>query len=74
MQNITIATLIGLFLSTSALATPVNPGTVQSVKSFSNKAASTWIYVNRLPAPNGKPGSGPTLSTQTPAQQLNKQL
>ncbi|WP_173635648.1 hypothetical protein [Paramixta manurensis] len=51
MKIIAIATLLGLFLSTSALASSAD--CAQQIRSNGSKAASTYVYVNRIATPVG---------------------
>lgn len=68
MKTIAIATLLGLFLSTSALANPV--GDAQQVKSYTSKAANSYVYINRIPSPLGKTSHK---TPMTAAEQLARQ-
>ncbi len=54
MKTFVIATLLGLFLSPPALAS--NADCAQQIRSHSSEAASGYIYVNRLDAPQREPG------------------
>ena len=58
MKAVIIATLLGLFLSTPLLPAPL---TGAADESNSSKAASGYVYVNRLDAP------AVTRSARTPA-------
>lgn len=49
MKTFVIATLLGLFLSPPALASQSD--CAQQIRSNSSKAASGYVYVNRLDAP-----------------------
>ncbi|WP_158781204.1 hypothetical protein [Pantoea sp. BAV 3049] len=69
MKTIAIATLLGLFLSTSALAS--NSGNAQQVKSYTSKAANSYVFVNRIASPIDKSA---TKVPTTAAEQLSKQL
>ncbi|MDY0902092.1 hypothetical protein [Pantoea agglomerans] len=53
MKTFVIATLLGLFLSPPALAS--NADCAQQIRSHSSEAASGYIYVNRLDAPQKNP-------------------
>ncbi|MFS2224330.1 hypothetical protein [Pantoea sp. B65] len=68
MKNIAIATLLGLFLSTTALAS--NTDCAQQIRSNSSKAASTYIYINRIATPTGSPASADVSAARQLSQQL----
>ncbi|MGB9095884.1 hypothetical protein [Erwinia sp.] len=69
MKTIAIASLLGLFLSTSAFA--LSTGNEQQVKSYTSNAANSYVYVNRIPSPLDKTShKAPT----TAAERLSKQL
>ncbi|MBE5253287.1 MAG: hypothetical protein QRY16_16285 [Enterobacterales bacterium endosymbiont of Blomia tropicalis] len=55
MKAFVIATLLGLFLSPPALASHAD--CAQQMRSNSSKAASGYIYVNRLDAPDNRHAS-----------------
>lgn len=69
MKTIAIATLPALFLFTSALANTV--GNAQQVKSYTSKAANSYVYVNRIASPIDK---SVTQVPTTDAEQLSKKL
>jgi hypothetical protein len=69
MKTIAIATLLGLFLSTSALAS--TSGCEQQVKSYASNAANSYVYINRIASPLDKTShKAPT----TAAERLSGQL
>lgn len=69
MKTIAIATLLGLFLSTSALAG--TSGCAQQVKSYTSKAANSYVYINRIASPvDTSSGIQPMMA----AKQLSKTL
>ncbi|MBP2169520.1 hypothetical protein J2125_002712 [Erwinia toletana] len=68
MRNIALATLLGLFLSTSALASTTD--CAQQIRSNSSKAASGYVYINRIATPTGNPASGHLSAAQQLSQQL----
>ncbi|WP_034911738.1 MULTISPECIES: hypothetical protein [Erwinia] len=49
MKTIAIALLLGIELSTSAFASTT--GCAQQVKSYTSKAANSYVYINRLVSP-----------------------
>lgn len=57
MKTFVIATLLGLFLSPPALASQTD--CAQQMRSNNSKAASGYVYVNRLDAP-GNTHASPT--------------
>ena len=61
MKTIIVATLLGLFLSTPAPASSADQAL--QMRSHSSKAASGYVYVNRLDAP----GSSNPVSAHTNA-------
>ncbi|RRZ88475.1 hypothetical protein [Erwinia sp. 198] len=67
MKTIAIATLLGLALSTPALA---DTGCEQSVAS---EAANSYVYVNRIDSPTGQMTDKP-LVTIPAAQRLTQRL
>lgn len=69
MKTIAIATLLGLFLSTPALAG--NPGCAQQVKSYTSKAANSYVYINRIASPVDTSSAAPPMMA---AKQLSKAL
>lgn len=69
MKNFAIATLLGLFLSGSALAS--NADYAQQIRSSCSKAASAYVYVNRIAAPSDK--ATPPAATSA-AERLSNQL
>lgn len=71
MKTIAIATLLGLVLSTPALAS--NSGCVQQMKSHTSKAANSYVYINRIESPTGQSVEKPSVAT-TAAQRLAQQL
>lgn len=68
MKTFVIATLLGLFLSPPALASQTD--CAQQMRSNSSKAASGYVYVNRLDAPGNTHAS----ATTSAAQRLSNQL
>jgi len=68
MKTIAIAILLGIELSTSALASTV--GCQQQVKSYTNKTANSYVYINHILSPIDK--SARKVPT-TAAEQLAKQ-
>lgn len=68
MRSIAIATLLGLFLSTSALASTTD--CAQQIRSHDSKAASTYEYINRIATPTGNHDR----ANHSAAQQLSDQL
>ncbi|MDE1190042.1 MAG: hypothetical protein PW844_26870 [Pantoea sp.] len=69
MRSIVIATLLGLFLSTPAFASSTDYA--QQMRSNSSKAASGYVYVNRLGAPSDNNHTGANSSA---AERLSSQL
>ncbi len=69
MKTIIIATLLGLFLSTPALASSADYA--QQMRSNSSKAASGYVYVNRLDAPGS---NSPVSANSSAADRLASQL
>ncbi|WP_338558702.1 hypothetical protein [Erwinia sp. E_sp_B04_7] len=69
MKSIAIATLLGLFLSTSAFASTT--GCAQQVKSYTSEAANSYVYINRIASPLDKTSQD---NPSTVAGQLSKQL
>ncbi|QDY43154.1 hypothetical protein [Candidatus Pantoea soli] len=69
MKTVIIATLLGLFLSTPALASTADYA--QQMRSNSSKAASGYVYVNRLDAPDS---SHPVSTPLNAADRLSSQL
>ncbi|KOC90722.1 hypothetical protein [Winslowiella iniecta] len=51
INNIAIATLLGLFLSTTALASTND--CAQQIRSHGSKAAANYEYINRIATPTG---------------------
>ncbi|MBP2195335.1 hypothetical protein PUG81_13930 [Erwiniaceae bacterium L1_54_6] len=68
MRSIVIATLLGLFLSTPAFASSTDYA--QQMRSNSSKAASGYVYVNRL----GAPSDNHTGANSSAAERLSSQL
>lgn len=68
MKTFVIATLLGLFLSPPALASQTD--CAQQIRSNSSKAASGYVYVNRLDAPGNTHAS----ATTSAAERLSNQL
>lgn len=68
MKAVIIATLLGLFLSTPALASSADQAL--QMRSNSSKAASGYVYVNRLDAPGGNPVSTNTSAADRLSSQL----
>lgn len=67
MKTIAIATLLGLFLSTSALAS--TSGCEQQVKSYAT--ANSYVYINRIASPLDKKSHKAPV---TAAERLSGQL
>lgn len=68
MKTLIFATLLGLFLSTPALASSADYA--QQMRSNSSNAASGYVYVNRLDTP----GSNPVSANTSAADRLSSQL
>ena len=68
MKTFVIATLLGLFLSPPALASQTD--CAQQMRSNSSKAASGYVYVNRLDAPGNTHASATTSAAERLANQL----
>ncbi|KAA5968956.1 hypothetical protein [Pantoea sp. M_9] len=66
MKAVIVATLLSLFLSSPAMASVTD--SAQQMRS-SSKAASGYIYVNRLDAP----ADNPFTAAQRPADRLSGQ-
>jgi outer membrane lipoprotein-sorting protein len=69
MKTIIIATLLGLFLSTPALASSAD--FAQQMRSHSSNTASGYVYVNRLDAPAS---NNPVSANTSAAERLSSQL
>lgn len=71
MKTIIIATLLGLFLSTPALASSAD--FAQQMRSHSSNTASgyVYVYVNRLDAPAS---NNPVSANTSAAERLSSQL
>ncbi|ADU70835.1 hypothetical protein [Pantoea sp. At-9b] len=68
MKTFVIATLLGLFLSTPAVASTTDYA--QQMRSNSSQAASGPVYVNRL----GAPSDNHTGANSSAADRLSSQL
>ncbi|WP_147194528.1 hypothetical protein AAGQ96_02145 [Pantoea sp. MBD-2R] len=69
MKTIAIATLLGIVLSTSALASTT--GCAQQVKSSTSKAANSYVYINRIASPiDGTAFIEPSIAAEKLATQL----
>jgi len=62
MKTFVIATLLGLFLSPPALASYAD--CAQQMRSHSSKAASGYVYVNRLDTPERNPVNAPASAAE----------
>ncbi|WP_380184092.1 hypothetical protein [Kalamiella sp. sgz302252] len=71
MKTIAIATLLGLVLSTPALAS--DAGCAQQVKSLTSKAANSYVYINRIDTPASQPTDNPSV-TAPATRRLVQQL
>jgi len=69
MKTLIFATLLGLFLSTPALASSADYA--QQMRSNSSNAASGYVYVNRLDTPGS---SNPVSANTSAADRLASQL
>ncbi|WP_336748549.1 hypothetical protein [Pantoea vagans] len=62
MKTFVIATLLGLFLSSPALASYAD--CAQQMRSHSSEAASGYVYVNRLDTPERNPVNTPARTAE----------